>query len=175
LYRTPVIYKVVTFDPVPLYIICVRLGPSIPGVYVNPGFWTPKIRVLHVEMRNTLLLVVILVLLWWLQAGSCGWGRLWSDDMVGGTSRPYIHDQIRLSHYKLWLLSTCLSPLSQIVPLNIRNSSCLSIRVIAEGLVCRAFPFHNCTARYTSAPLALNSGAGLRRFRMGSLNQATSR
>jgi hypothetical protein len=24
-----------------------RLGPSIPGVYVNPGFWTPKIRVLH--------------------------------------------------------------------------------------------------------------------------------
>jgi hypothetical protein len=37
----------VTFDPVPLYIICVRLGPSIPGVYVNPGFWTPKIRVLH--------------------------------------------------------------------------------------------------------------------------------
>jgi hypothetical protein len=40
-----VIYNVVTFDPVPLYIICVRLGPSIPGVYVNPGFWTPKIRV----------------------------------------------------------------------------------------------------------------------------------
>jgi hypothetical protein len=32
---------------VPLYIICMRLGPSIPGVYVNPGFWTPKIRVLH--------------------------------------------------------------------------------------------------------------------------------
>jgi hypothetical protein len=42
-----VIYNVVTFDPVPLYIICVRLGPSIPGVYVNPGFWTPKIRVLQ--------------------------------------------------------------------------------------------------------------------------------
>jgi hypothetical protein len=37
----------VTFDPVPLYIICLRLGPSIPGVYVNPGFWTPKIRVLQ--------------------------------------------------------------------------------------------------------------------------------
>jgi hypothetical protein len=37
----------VTFDPVPLYIICMRLGPSIPGVYVNPGFWTPKIRVLQ--------------------------------------------------------------------------------------------------------------------------------
>jgi hypothetical protein len=34
LYRTPVIYKDVTFDPVPLYIICVRLGPSISGVYV---------------------------------------------------------------------------------------------------------------------------------------------
>jgi hypothetical protein len=34
---------------VPLYIICLRLGPSIPGVYVNPGFWTPKIRVLHVD------------------------------------------------------------------------------------------------------------------------------
>jgi hypothetical protein len=40
-------YKDVTFDPVPLYIICMRLGPSIPGVYVNPGFWTPKIRVLQ--------------------------------------------------------------------------------------------------------------------------------
>jgi hypothetical protein len=39
----------VTFDPVPLYIICMRLGPSIPGVYVNPGFWTPKIRVLQVN------------------------------------------------------------------------------------------------------------------------------
>jgi hypothetical protein len=37
----------VTFDPVPLYIICMRLGPSIPGVYVNPGFWTPKNRVLQ--------------------------------------------------------------------------------------------------------------------------------
>jgi hypothetical protein len=37
----------VTFDPVPLYIICMRLGPSIIGVYVNPGFWTPKIRVLQ--------------------------------------------------------------------------------------------------------------------------------
>jgi hypothetical protein len=37
----------VTFDPVPLYIICMRLGPSIPGVYVNPGFWIPKIRVLQ--------------------------------------------------------------------------------------------------------------------------------
>jgi hypothetical protein len=24
-----------------------RLGPSIPGVYVNPGFWIPKIRVLQ--------------------------------------------------------------------------------------------------------------------------------
>jgi hypothetical protein len=45
-----VIYNVVTFDPVPLYIICVRLGPSIPGVYVNPGFWTPKIRVLHFSL-----------------------------------------------------------------------------------------------------------------------------
>jgi hypothetical protein len=36
---------------VPLYIICVRLGPSIPGVYVNPGFWTPKIRVLQRAKR----------------------------------------------------------------------------------------------------------------------------
>jgi hypothetical protein len=37
---------------VPLYIICMRLGPSIPGVYVNPGFWTPKIRVLHLKTRT---------------------------------------------------------------------------------------------------------------------------
>ena len=36
-----------TFVSVPLFIICVRLGPSIPGVYVNPGFWIPKIRVLQ--------------------------------------------------------------------------------------------------------------------------------
>jgi hypothetical protein len=54
LYRTPVIYKVVTFDPVPLYIICLRLGPSIPGVYVNPGFWTPKIRVLQLRPPKTI-------------------------------------------------------------------------------------------------------------------------
>ena len=27
--------KDVTFDPVPLCIICVRLGPSTPGVYVR--------------------------------------------------------------------------------------------------------------------------------------------
>jgi hypothetical protein len=38
---------------VPLYIICMRLGPSIPGVYVNPGFWTPKIRVLHARATVT--------------------------------------------------------------------------------------------------------------------------
>jgi hypothetical protein len=31
----------VTFDPVPLYIICVRLGPSIPGVYVRARVLDP--------------------------------------------------------------------------------------------------------------------------------------
>jgi hypothetical protein len=31
----------VTFDPVPLYIICVRLGPSIPGVYVSTRVLDP--------------------------------------------------------------------------------------------------------------------------------------
>jgi hypothetical protein len=41
LYRTPVIYKDVTFDPVPLYIICMRLGPSIPGVYVRARVLVP--------------------------------------------------------------------------------------------------------------------------------------
>jgi hypothetical protein len=41
LYRTPVIYKDVTFDPVPLYIICVRLGPSISGVYVRARVLVP--------------------------------------------------------------------------------------------------------------------------------------
>jgi hypothetical protein len=41
LYRTPVIYEDVTFDPVPLYIICVRLGPSIPGVYVSARVLDP--------------------------------------------------------------------------------------------------------------------------------------
>jgi hypothetical protein len=51
----------VTFDPVPLYIICVRLGPSIPGVYVNPGFWTPKIRVLHSPVVHRTVTVHCLV------------------------------------------------------------------------------------------------------------------
>jgi hypothetical protein len=37
--------KDVTFVSVPLFIICVRLGPSTPGVYFAPGFWTPKTRV----------------------------------------------------------------------------------------------------------------------------------
>jgi hypothetical protein len=35
----------VTFDPVPLYIICVRLGPSTPGDYVRARVLDPKIRV----------------------------------------------------------------------------------------------------------------------------------
>jgi hypothetical protein len=34
--------KDVTFVSVPLLVICVRLGPSTPGVYFAPGFWTPK-------------------------------------------------------------------------------------------------------------------------------------
>jgi hypothetical protein len=34
--------KVVTFVSVPLFIICVRLGPSTPGDYLASGFWTPK-------------------------------------------------------------------------------------------------------------------------------------
>ena len=41
LYRTPVIYKDVTFDPVPLCIICVRLGPSTPGVCVRARVLDP--------------------------------------------------------------------------------------------------------------------------------------
>jgi hypothetical protein len=31
----------VTFDPVPLCIICVRLGPSTPGVYVRARVFDP--------------------------------------------------------------------------------------------------------------------------------------
>jgi hypothetical protein len=37
--------KDVTFVFVPLFIICVRLGPSTPGDYFAPGVWTPKTRV----------------------------------------------------------------------------------------------------------------------------------
>jgi hypothetical protein len=37
--------KDVTFVSIPLFIICVRLGPSTPGVYFAPGFWTPRTRV----------------------------------------------------------------------------------------------------------------------------------
>jgi hypothetical protein len=33
--------KDVTFDPVPLCIICVRLGPSTPGVYVCARVFDP--------------------------------------------------------------------------------------------------------------------------------------
>jgi hypothetical protein len=39
--------KDVTFVSVPLFIICVRLGPSTAGVYFAPGFWTHKTRVLQ--------------------------------------------------------------------------------------------------------------------------------
>jgi hypothetical protein len=34
--------KDVTFDPVPLCIICVRLGPSTPGVYVRARALVPR-------------------------------------------------------------------------------------------------------------------------------------
>jgi hypothetical protein len=34
--------KDMAFDPVPLCIICVRVGPSTPGVYVRPGSWCPR-------------------------------------------------------------------------------------------------------------------------------------
>jgi hypothetical protein len=37
--------KDVIFVFVPLFIICVRLGPNTPGEYFAPEFWTPKIRV----------------------------------------------------------------------------------------------------------------------------------
>jgi hypothetical protein len=37
--------KDVTFISVPLFIICVRLGPNTSGVYFVPGFWTPKTQV----------------------------------------------------------------------------------------------------------------------------------
>jgi hypothetical protein len=43
--------KDVTFDPVPWFIICVRLGPTTPGDYFTPGFWTPKTRVWQ-ELNN---------------------------------------------------------------------------------------------------------------------------
>jgi hypothetical protein len=33
--------KDVTFDPVPLFIICVRLGPSTPGDYVRARVLVP--------------------------------------------------------------------------------------------------------------------------------------
>jgi hypothetical protein len=34
--------KYVTFDPVPWFIICVRLGPSTPGVYVRARVLVPR-------------------------------------------------------------------------------------------------------------------------------------
>jgi hypothetical protein len=49
LYRTLLYSKDVTFVSVPLLIICVRLGPSTPGVYFVPGFWTLETRVWHLS------------------------------------------------------------------------------------------------------------------------------
>jgi hypothetical protein len=37
--------KYVTFVSVPLFIICVRLGPSTHGDYFAPEFWTPETQV----------------------------------------------------------------------------------------------------------------------------------
>jgi hypothetical protein len=37
--------KDATFDLVPWFIICVRLGPSTPGDYVRARVWCPEIRV----------------------------------------------------------------------------------------------------------------------------------
>jgi hypothetical protein len=42
--------KDVTFVSVPLFIICVRLGPSTLGDYFAPGFWTPKIWVWQITI-----------------------------------------------------------------------------------------------------------------------------
>jgi hypothetical protein len=44
LFRTELLLysKDVTFVFVPPFIICVRLGPSTPGDYFAPGFWTLK-------------------------------------------------------------------------------------------------------------------------------------
>jgi hypothetical protein len=47
--------KDVTFVSVPLFIICVRLGPSTPGVYFTPGFWTPKTRVWQLGAQELLI------------------------------------------------------------------------------------------------------------------------
>jgi hypothetical protein len=41
--------KDVTFDLVPWFIICVRLGPSTPGDYVRAGSWCPETRVWHLH------------------------------------------------------------------------------------------------------------------------------
>jgi hypothetical protein len=62
------------------------------------------------------------------------------DNFVGGPPRTYIHDQRELSHYKLWLLSTCISPyLSWIVSLHIRSLHCLAAQVITECIALRVF------------------------------------
>jgi hypothetical protein len=52
--------------------------------------------------------------------------------MVKGPPGPYIHDQIELSHYKSRLLSTCLSPLLQIVSQHIWSFYRLTVLVIVE-------------------------------------------
>jgi hypothetical protein len=41
--------KYVTFVSIPLFIICVRLSPNTPGVYLAPRFWTPKTPVWHLR------------------------------------------------------------------------------------------------------------------------------
>jgi hypothetical protein len=62
------------------------------------------------------------------------------DEMVGGPPRPYIHNLRELSHYKLRLLSTCLSPsLPQIVSLHIWSLHRITARVIVECQALRVF------------------------------------
>jgi hypothetical protein len=53
----------VTFDPVPWFIICVRLGPSTPGDYVRARVLDPKIRVWQEHWTHQAQLDLFMVLI----------------------------------------------------------------------------------------------------------------
>ena len=64
--------KDVTFDHVPWFIICVRLGPSTPGDYVHAQVLVPRTRVWHPTISE-LTLANILIRGWWRRLRKWRW------------------------------------------------------------------------------------------------------
>jgi hypothetical protein len=89
--------KVVTFDPVPWFIICVRLGPSTPGDYVRAQVLVPR------NPSVTHILVFVVCSLEkpevWTQDNWCAC-LLWMDYAV----RLIFVDEVKLPCSFLWFM-----------------------------------------------------------------------